>query len=110
MGQPWGNDRVEHDLRAARIDPLDGPSVLHEIHGEVILADDLAAARGHELPDLLVHHARPDVVRGRKVETTGARLPHEPRDEGLELLGRDRARAEKERVVILALVLLRVDV
>jgi hypothetical protein len=60
--------------------------------------------------DLLVHYAGPDVVRRRQVELPRVRLLHQPGDERFDLLRRHRAGAEDERVALLPLVLLRVDV
>ena len=63
-----------------------------------------------DLTNLLVHGVWPDVVGGRHVERLGPRVPHQPRKERLDLLRRHRAGAEDQRVALLALVLLRVDV
>jgi hypothetical protein len=57
-----------------------------------------------------VEHARPDVVGGRQIEGPRPRLSHQPRDERVDLLGGHRAGAEDERVGLLPLVLLGVDV
>ena len=65
----------------------------------------------HDLADLLVHHVRPDVVGRRHVEASCAPVSlHQPREERLDLLRRHRAGAEDQRVALLALVLLGVDV
>ena len=108
--EPGRNDRVEHDLRAARHDRLDRLAVVGVVEREVLLPDDRAAVRAHDAPNALVEHVRPDVVGGRQVEGLRARLLHQPGDEGLDLLRRHRTRAEDERVALLALVLLRVQV
>ena len=67
-----------------------------------LAVDDLADAR--------VQHVRPDVVGRRQVERLRAGLSHQPRDERVDLLRRHRAGAEDERVGLLPLVLLGVDV
>ena len=41
--RPGGNDRVEHDLGAARHDVVDELVVVHVVQREVLLADDRAA-------------------------------------------------------------------
>ena len=80
------------------------------IDGEVLLTDDLAAVGRGDFVDLPVHHVRPDVVRRGQVERPCPRLLHQPRDERLDLLRGNGAGAEQERVVLLPLVLLGVDV
>ena len=108
--EPRRDDRVEHDLGARRHDVVDDPLVVGVIEREVLLADDLAALGGDDLAHLLVHRVRPDVVGRRHVEPLRPGLLHQPREEGLDLLRRHRAGAEDQRVALLALVLLRVDV
>ena len=71
--QPGRHDRVEHDLGAARHDVVDEPVVVHVVEREVLLAHDRATAGRHDLPHLLVHDVRPDVVGRRHVEALGAR-------------------------------------
>ncbi len=107
---PGRHDRVEHDVRAARGDPLDGRAVVHVVEREVLLADDRPAVRRDDLPDARVHHVRPDVVGRRQVERLRPGLAHQPRDERVDLLRRHRAGAEDERIGLLPLVLLGVDV
>ncbi len=80
------------------------------VEREVLLAHDRSAVGRDDLPDAPVHHARPDVVGGRQVEGLRPGLAHEPRDEGVDLLRRHGAGAEDQRVGLLTLVLLRVDV
>jgi hypothetical protein len=60
--------------------------------------------------DLLVQRVRPDVVGGRQVERLRPGALHQPGNERLDLLRRHRPGAEDERVALLTLVLLRVDV
>jgi hypothetical protein len=80
------------------------------IDGEVHLADDPAAVRRGDFVDLSVHHVGPDVVRRGQVERPCPGLLHDPRDQRLDLLRRNGAGAEEERVILLPLVLLGVDV
>ena len=108
--EPGRDDRVEHDLGARRHDVVDDPLVVGVIEREVLLADDLAAFGGDDLAHLLVHRVRPDVVGRRHVEPLRPGLLHQPGEEGLDLLRRHRPGAEDQRVTLLALVLLRVDV
>ena len=91
-------------------DLLDGLAVVGVIEREVLLADDLAAVRRDDLADLLVQDVRPDVVGRRQVERLRPRALHQPGDQRLDLLRRHRAGAEDERVALLPLVLLGVDV
>jgi hypothetical protein len=91
-------------------DPVDRRPVVDVVEPEVLLADDLPAVGRDDLPDPRVHHVRPDVVRGRQVEGPRPRLPHQPRDERVDLLRGNRAGAEDERIGLLPLVLLGVDV
>ncbi len=108
--QPGRHDRVEHDLGTAGHDVLDQPAVVHVVHREVLLADHRAALGRDHLPHLLVQGVGPDVVRRRQVEPARARTTHQPRQQGVDLLGRHRSGAEDQRVTLLALVLLGVDV
>ena len=108
--RPGGNDRVEHDLGVARHDVVDELVVVHVVEREVLLAHDRAACGGHDLPHLLVQDMRPDVVGGRQVEALCAGALHEPREERVDLLRGHRSGAEDQRVALLALVLLGVDV
>ena len=108
--EPGRDDRVEHDIGTRRHDVVDDPLVVGVIEREVLLADDLAAFRTDHLTHLLVERVRPDVVGRRHVEAARPRLPHQPREERIDLLRRHRARAEDQRVALLPLVLLRVDV
>ena len=104
------HDRVEHGVGAGRGDPLDGLDVVHVVHGVVLLADDRSAVGGDDLAHAGVEHARPDVVGGGQVEGPRPGLAHQPRDERVDLLRRHRAGAEDERIALLPLVLLGVDV
>ncbi len=70
----------------------------------------VAAVCGDDLADARVHHVRPDVVGRGQVERLRPGLPHQPRDERVDLLRRHRAGAEDQRVGLLPLVLLGVDV
>ena len=107
---PRRDDRVEDHLRATGHDLLDGLAVVGVVERVVVLLDDLAALGRDDLADLLVHDARPDVVGRRQGELLRARLLHQPGNQGIDLLRRHRAGAEDERVGLLSLVLLRVDV
>ena len=80
------------------------------VEREVLLAYDLAAVRRHDLADARVHHVRPDVVGGGEVEGPRPGLTHQPRDERVDLLRGHRPGAEDQRVGLLPLVLLGVDV
>ena len=104
------HDRVEHDVRAAGVDPLDRRAVLHVVEREVLLADDRPAVGRDDVPHALVQHVGPDVVGRREVERLRPGLAHQPRDESIDLLCRPGAGAEDERIGLPALVLLRVDV
>ena len=64
----------------------------------------------HDLANLPVQHTWPDVVRRRQVERPRPRLVHQPWDQGVDLLGRDRAGAEDQRIALLPFVLFRIDV
>ena len=108
--ETWRHDRVEDDIGSGRHDVGHHGLVVDVIEREVLLADDLAAPGGHDLADLLVQRVRPDVVGRGHVEGRGPRLLHQPGEERLDLLGRHRPGAEDERVALLALVLLRVQV
>ena len=107
---PGRHGRVEDHVRAGRGDPVDRRAVVGVIEREVLLADDRPAVGRDDLPDARVHHVRPDVVGRRQVEGLRPRLPHQPRDERIDLLRGHRAGAEDERIGLLPLVLLRVDV
>ena len=109
-GDPGRDDRVEHDVGSALGDPLDGRAIVHVVERVVLLADDRAAVCSHGLADTLVQDVRPDVVGAGKVERLRAGLAHQPRDERIDLLRRHRAGAEDQRVGLLPLVLLGVDV
>ena len=85
-------------------------SIVHVVEGEVLLADDRAAGRRDDLPHSRVHDVRPDVVGGGQIEGLRPGLSHQPRDERVDLLRRHRAGAEDQRVGLLPLVLLGVDV
>jgi hypothetical protein len=102
--------RVEHDVRAARVDPVDGLRPVGVIEREVFLSEDLAPIGRGDFMNLPVHHMRPDVVGRGQVERPCSDLLHHPRDQRLDLLCRNGAGAEQERVVFLPLVLLGVDV
>ena len=86
------------------------PFVVHVVHREVLLADDRTALGADDLADLLVHGVRPDVVGRRHVERLRPGVSHQPGKERLDLLRRHRTGAEDQRVALLPLVLLRVDV
>ena len=70
----------------------------------------VAAVCGHDLADARVQYVRPDVVGRGKVERPRAGLAHQPRDERVDLLRRHGAGAEDQRIGLLPLVLLGVDV
>ena len=108
--EPGRDDRVEHDLGARRHDVVDDPLVVGVIEREVLLAHDLAAFGRDDLTHLLVQRVRPDVVGRRHVEAPRPGLLHQPGEERFDLLRRHRTGAEDQRVTLLALVLLRVDV
>ena len=57
------------------VDLLDGRAVVRVVEREVLLADDRAAVRRHDLADSLVHHVRPDVVGRGQVELLRAASP-----------------------------------
>ena len=84
--------------------------VVHVVERVVLLADDGAAVRGDDLADLGVQHVRPDVVGRRQVEGPRAGVLHQPREQRLDLLRRDRAGAEDQRIALLPFILLGVDV
>ena len=86
------------------------PFVVHVIHREVLLADHRTALGTDDVTNLLVHRVRPDVVGGRHVERLRPGVSHQPGEEWFDLLRRHRTGAEDQRVTLLALVLLRVDV
>src|SRR3954470_4818979 len=104
------HDGVEHRVGAAGDDALHRLAVVHVVEREVLLPHDRAAVGRDHLADALVHHVRPDVVGGRQIELPRAGLAHHPRDEGVDLLRRHRAGAEDERIGLLPLVLLGIDV
>ena len=108
---PGGTIVLNTTSAPRRHDVVDDPLVVHVIEREVLLADDLAALGADDLTDLLVQRVRPDVVGRRHVEASCAPVSlHQPREERLDLLRRHRAGAEDQRVALLALVLLRVEV
>ena len=85
-------------------------AVVGVVEREVLLADDRPAVGRDDLADTRVQHVRPDVVGRGQVELLRPGLLHQPRDERVDLLRRHRAGAEDERVGLLPLVLLGVDV
>ena len=107
---PRRHGRVEHDVRAAGVDPVHCLAPVGVIDGEVILPDDRAAVGRGNFVNLPVHHVRPDVVRRGQVERPCSRVLDQPRDERFDLLGGHSAGAEQEPVVLLPFVLLRIDV
>ena len=109
-GDPGRHDRVEHRVCAARCDLFDRRAVVGVVEREVLLADDRPAVRRDGLPDPRVQHVGPDVVGRRQIESPRAGLPHQPGDEGVDLLRGHRAGAEDQRIGLLPLVLLGVDV
>ena len=107
---PGGTIVLNTTSAPLRHDAVHGRVVLHVVERVVLLAHDRAPEAGDHLADLRVQHVRPDVVGRREVEGRGTGVLHEPREERLDLLGGDRSRAEDQRVALLALVLLGVDV
>jgi hypothetical protein len=101
---------VEHRVRSGRGDPLDRLAIVQVVERVVLLADDRPAIGRDGLPDARVEHVRPDVVGGRQVEGPRPGLAHQPGNERVHLLRGHRAGAEDERVGLLALVLLGIDV
>ena len=108
--RPGGTIVLNTTSRLRRHDVGDDPLVVHVVEREVLLADDRTALGGDDLTHLLVQRVRPDVVGRRHVEGLGAGLAHQPREERLDLLRRHGAGAEDQRVALLALVLLGVQV
>ena len=104
------NDGVEDELGVARHDPPDRLAKVRAVERMILLPDDRAAGRRDQRLHLPVHGARPDVFGRRQVNLFRARFLHDPGDERGQLLRGGGAGAEEERIPVLALVLLRIDV
>src|SRR5207245_1017209 len=99
-----------YHLRTACHDLLNGLAVVSVIEGKVLLPDYGATVGRGNFSDLLVQRVWPDVVSRWQIEGLRPRLLHQPGNQRLNLLCRYWAGTEEERVALLSLVLLRVDV
>lgn len=108
--ETWGHDGVEDDIGPGRHDVGHHGLIIDLIERKVPLADDLSTPGSHDLAHLLVQCAGPDVIGRGHVEGGGSRLPHQPGEQRLDLLGRHRPGAKDEGVALLTLVLLRIYV
>jgi hypothetical protein len=96
------DERVQ-DLGAGVEDPTDLGAEVRLPEGDVLLSDDLAAKLPQVALYVFVGTARPDVVRPDEVEGA-SQVVHNPRDERVDLLVRQRPGREEELVAESSLV------